>query len=155
VSEKVLHFHTDHYLLQPYIAGEFPYYTHRTLLEGAQQNEGAYRTTLIRTDKLLRGMLLPTKDFDCHCPIVYEKKKFLRAFERVTWPDYGYGIKSVYCGYNGIAGEPCTDLKITGRKSSSFKERIADRGWFSTGNSNPMIEQFLASLFPLKSRWEK
>ncbi len=154
-SDKVLHVHADHYLLSYYTAAKFPYYTHRLLLQGAAENQGAYRTTLIRTDKLLRNMLLPVKDFDCHCPIIYERDKFLEAFAGLEWKDYGLAIKSLYCNYWEIPGEPCTDLKITGRKYGAMPGLIAGRDWFSTGNGNDVIERFLSSLFPLKSRFEK
>lgn len=151
VGETVLHFHADHYLLCDFVAGDFPYYWHRTLMEGQRQNQSIYRTTLIRTEKLLRSRVAALKDFDCHCPIVYEKEKFIQAFEGVEWRDYGYGIKSVYCNTLGIEGEPCTDLKITGRKGFN----VSSRDWFSSGNSNPEIDRFLSSLYPLKSSYEK
>lgn len=155
IGGKVLHYHADHLLLSDYVASEFPYYWHRTLLQGAQENQGAYRTTLIRTDKLLRSMMLPVKDFDCHCPIVYERKRFIEAFRGVEWREYGYGVKSIYANFWEIEGVQCTDLKLTGRRYKDMQGRIEGRSWFSTGNSNPEIERFLSSLFPKKSRYEK
>lgn len=154
ISETFIMAHDDHILLRDYIAPDFPYYSHRTLLQGAQANSGSYRTTLIHTEKLLRRMLLPTFDFDCHCPIVFNKQRFKDAFFNVVWKDYGFAVKSLYCNYHEIEAVPCVDLKLSGRKLRDIQQAIIGREWFSTGSSNETIQVFLSGLLPHKSRFE-
>lgn len=155
ITDQFAFWNDDHYLLADTVARDFPCYTHRTLREGQLQNNGDYRTTLIRTERLLTGKNLGILDFDCHCPIVYDKSLFIEAFAGVEWRDWGYAIKSIYCNSLGVEGVRCEDLKLTGRKIKEMQNRIRGRSWFSTGSSNPIMEQFLAGLYPRKSRYEK
>lgn len=155
VTDTFLKTSDDEFLLSRFEATNFPNFSHRSLFEGAQANQGAYRATMIHTKRLLDSMLLPTRDYDAHVAVRFEKKKFIEAFKGVVWKDNGFAIKSVYGNFNEIEPTPCTDLKITTRKRSHMEKAIQGRDWFSIGNSHPETLSFLASLFPLKSKYEK
>jgi hypothetical protein len=104
---------------------------------------------------------LPTKRFDLHQPIVYNKRKFMMAVndfhERCI-------IKSTYCNYWRIEGEPMIDMKVRHPHSYQWiKENIPGRIYFSVGENkdvyadglNPSMWKFLEEMFPEKSSYEK
>jgi hypothetical protein len=147
----------DHYLLQDYEAGNFPYY-HRGLIDVSP-----YITNNSQVKQMVNTIALfdsPVLDFDVHCPIVYNKYYFKDCFYAWVWPEHGYGIKSTYCKKYSINGEQIEDLKF--RERVFFKESIykalENRPWFSIGDKvlmegSKMIE-VLNELYPNKSNYE-
>jgi|SRR5665213_355609 len=154
VTSSFLFMNDDHFILQNYEAEDFPYY-HRGLI-----NTNQYAFNQPQVKQMLQTINLfdkPVKDFDIHCPIVYNKDLFRYAFLNKPWPEYGYGIKSVYCAEYDIEGEQIEDLKF---REPVMKESIylalAGRPWFSTGDKcfkGAMLE-VLNELFPNKSKYE-
>lgn len=155
VSEDFLFMNDDHFLLKSFTASQFPYYHRGELYDSMKKNKGSYRATLNHSRRVLMAKDLPTLDFDTHCPIVYNKSKFIQAFEDIDWKiDWGYAIKSVYCGLNGIEGTYMPDCKINNKSLHDIKLRTANREWFSTGSLNDDMEKFLTSVYPKKSKYE-
>lgn len=102
---------------------------------------------------------LPTKRFDLHQPIVYNKQKFIEA---VSGFNDKCIIKSLYCNYWRIEGEKMMDIKVRHPHSYQWlKENLPGRFYFSVGEKdqfdglNPSMWRFLEECYPEKSKYEK
>lgn len=154
LSDNFLFMNDDHYLLNDYEAGEFPYY-HRGSIRG--MDYGNNRPQVMQMDNTDRLFVRSIKDFDIHCPIIYNKEKFPKSsFNK--WPEHGYGIKSMYCAVNQIEGEEMADLKF---KEPLMKESIyralEGRDWFSIGDKclkSGAMKEVLETIYPDKSKYE-
>src|SRR5688572_3980881 len=105
VSKDFLMVHDDHFLLTDYDASEFPYYHCGPLVPG----QGQYAHTKQNTVSLLGE----TNNYDTHCPILFNKEKFMRSVALADWLKwYGYCMKTLYCVLNGVDGEYMDDIKI-------------------------------------------
>lgn len=153
VSGDFLMVHDDHFLLSDYEAGKFPYYHMGQMNEGF----GQYGETKQNTKSLL-SFAAEFNNFDCHCPIVFNKQLFKRAAQADWSKWYGYCLKTLYCVMNGIEGELITDIKIRyPNTKGEIMEQIAGRKWFSIGDrcfENGMWD-VLNELYPNKSRYEQ
>lgn len=152
VSEDFLMVHDDHFLLADYEASEFPYYHCGPLVPG----EGQYGHTKQNTISLLGEV----NNYDTHCPILFNKEKFMRTVALADWTKwYGYCIKTMYCVLNGIKGEHADDLKIRmPLKADDIKQAIAGRKWFSIGDRCFTVggmKDVLEELYPNKSMYER
>lgn len=151
VSDNFLMVHDDHFLLEDYDASAFPYY-HCGPLVPAQ---GQYAHTKENTISVLGS----TNNYDTHCPILFNKEKFMRSVALADWSVwYGYCLKTLYCVLNGIEGEYAEDMKI--RMPLEYHEiirLISGRKWFSIGDRcfvpNGMKE-VLQDLYTVKSNYE-
>jgi hypothetical protein len=115
----------------------------------------SYKVTIQNTINYLKERNLPTKFFNVHCPVHYEKSKF-PILE--NYPPHGYCIKSLYCNVNKIQGVYYPDLKI---KSFMGEQRLRQLLWsrkfFSSQDEyvNRTFFSVLASLYPLASQYEQ
>jgi len=155
VSDDFLMVHDDHFLLADYEAESFPYYQCGDLVP----NEGQYAVTKRNTISLL-ALEEPLKNYDCHCPILFNKERFLRSAALADWSKwYGYCLKTLYCIMNGIEGERMEDIKIRmPLKTDEINSMITDRSWFSIGDrcwTEGGMKEVLQRLYPNKSRYER
>lgn len=159
VSENFLFMNDDHFLLSDFDATNFPYHYKCNLTDTMQKNNGNYRKTMNHTRKYLLSKGYEELDFDTHCPIIYNKELFLRTFEEIDWNrEYGYGIKSLYCGLNGIKGEQYPDCKIQKKMTKQeIDSTINGRLYFSIGDAglNDEMKATLLELYPNSSKYEK
>jgi hypothetical protein len=152
VSDNFLMVHDDHFLLKDYHAGEFPYYHMGPMNKG----HGQYGETKQNTKSLLSSFE-GFNNYDCHCPIVFNKQLFKRVAEADWSKWYGYCLKTLYCVMNGIQGEFMFDLKIRMPLTcSSIMELLHGRSWFSIGDRcfSDGMKEVLQTLYPIKSRYE-
>lgn len=163
IYNKILHaftfldqfyFHSDdHFILNDF---DYACYYEGTLEDHLQPATAEdYKVTIKNTIAYLRERKLPTKFFNVHCPIYYEKKKFPVLDQH---PPYGYCIKSIYCNVNKIQGVLYTDYKI--RSLMSKKEilnKVSGRKFFSSDDRfiNLPFVYALTELYPEPSRYEK
>lgn len=159
VSDNFLFMNDDHFLLDDFDATEFPYHYKCKISETMLKNSGNYRKTMNHTRKHLISIGKEELDFDTHCPIIYNKEIFLLTFGKTDWNvNYGYGIKSMYCGINGIEGELVSDCKIQKPMSlEEIKATVKGRQYFSVGDGglNEEMKRFLNELYPTKSKYER
>lgn len=155
VTDDFLFLNDDHYLLQDYRAGHFPYYYYGMLSEKRTVTD--YKNTIWNTQKH-HGEINPYYA-DIHCPILYNKVKFIEWVAALDWwVHFGFAIKTVYC--NGILplmveypdlkiNEPLTAAQIT--------EQLTGRAWFSIGDKafHGEIKKVLQDLYPKKSNYER
>jgi hypothetical protein len=147
----------DHYLLTDFDAGKFPLYWSGDWEEQAERPD-IYRETAKNTLAELRNRNLSDILYDCHTPILYNKKKFLKL-EGLDWnKKYGYGIKTMYAALNGLQGELIHDLKLRVDISITFiKCCLLGKKVFSTDDKamGPGVISVLKELYPNKSKYEK
>lgn len=143
-SDEVFFMNDDIYLLNSTNPANYPFY-----YSGDLSTIGETGGRLLMDQ--LKAQNKPTKHFDTHVPIIYERAKF-KELE-------GFGadciIKSMYCNYHEIEGIELPDFKIN--KKTSDLARVFNQGepCFSTG---PMGLQaalpILNELYPNKSKYE-
>lgn len=152
ISDNFLVAHDDHFLLQDIEAKAFPYVHHGPINVAGGQYGYTKQNTI--------GILGDVNDHDSHCPILFNKKKFLNSVPTVDWSKwYGYLTKTLYCVMNGIEAEYYPDLKIRWMESvDEIKQTIEGRRWFSIGDrcwGNGQMVEVLEELYPNKSMHEQ
>lgn len=152
VSDNFLMVHDDHFLLSDYEAAAFPYYHMGPLVPSDSQYGKTKQNTL--------SLLGPVNNYDAHCPIVFNKERFMRSVALADWSKwYGYCLKTLYCVMNGIGGEFMFDIKIRMPwRADEIKSAIAGRKWFSIGDrcfKEGGMWDVLNELYPNKSRYEQ
>ena len=155
-TDTIIFFNDDHFLLQDVQAADFPYHHKGTLAEGKQST--TYQKFKDNTRELLESLGKEIYNFDTHCPIVYEKSKFLELKQFDFNKPYCYVIKSLYCNFNGITGEYFKDCKINERLSKEqVLNAINNRHYFSMGENgiSKGLLDVLEELYPNKSKYEK
>lgn len=153
VSRDFIIVHDDHFLLEDIEAKEFPYVHHGMMIAEDNQYGKTKKNTMALFGKEIR-------DYDSHCPILFNKNKFATAYSSIDWNKwYGYCLKTVYCIWNGIQAEYYPDLKIRWADTSDeIKGVIAGRKWFSIGDrcwGNGQMVEVLEELYPEKSIYER
>jgi hypothetical protein len=153
VSDSFIWFSDDEFLLRPY---QINYDYCATLEESIRKFtiHQSYRNTLINTYHKLGGTGL---DYG-HGGMVFDKEKLVRSVGGLPWNiAWGYAIKSIYCGYNGIAGNHYPDLKIKiGLPCATIGNMIKNRPYFSIDDRalNDDMKLMLNTLYPNKSQYE-
>jgi hypothetical protein len=151
VSDDFLMVHDDHFLLADYEAGTFPYYHMGPMNEG----QGQYGKTKANT----KALIGQTNNYDCHCPVRFNKQKFMRSVALADWSKwYGYCLKTLYCVMNGIEGEYHEDSKIRmPLLGNEICGHIAGRKWFSIGDrcwTDGGMKEVLQMLYSTPSKYE-
>jgi hypothetical protein len=152
VSGDFLMVHDDHFLVTDYEAGAFPHYHCGDLVPGVGQYAHTKENTL--------SLLSNSNNYDTHCPILFNKEKFMRSVALADWSKwYGYCMKTMYCVMNGIEGEYMEDIKIRmPLKADEIRQAIAGRSWFSIGDrcwTEGGMKDVLQSLYPIPSKYER
>lgn len=154
LSQEFHFFNDDHFLLAPW---EAPYHHKGLLMESliGRTETDSYAITLQNTRSLKIGI----KDFDTHCPIVYNKKLFLDTVGTLDWRrPHGYGIKTAYCLMNNIEGVRYADYKLKSPHFplSGLRILLRNRLYFSVDDVGftPAVQQYLQEIFPEPSRYE-
>ncbi len=145
----------DYFILQP-IKG-FQYY-HKGELRDAMERlgSGIFYGHLLATVTVLEKRKLPTKHFDGHWPIVYDKRLLAETIVMQDWDvPLGPAMRSMYCNTWGIEGELSDDVKANaplkdwaafcaGKSVISVSDASFDRN----------CRSHVLSLFPDKSKYE-
>lgn len=145
--DKVLHVHDDHYFLSDFDADNFPYFYEDTLQSYLQRRGlDLYGRRARNSMHYLKSQDLPTKFFDIHTPIIYEKATFEKLFD-LPWNHEGYVIKSLYANM----------LKIEGTEMKDVKHNHPPQGgklFSSQSHLRASVQRFLLEQFPKKSIYE-
>lgn len=152
VSDDFIMVHDDHFFLADYEAEDFPYYQIGLMVPADNQYGYTKQNTI--------GLLGEVNNYDAHCPIVFNKQRFMRSAALADWSKwYGYCLKTLYCVMNGIEGECATDLKIIlPIKAEDIYPQLTGRKWFSIGDrcfKEGGMWDVLNSLYPNKSKYER
>lgn len=160
LSANFLFFNDDHFLLDDFKAFRFPYYYKYDLKQSyivRKQNDPYYHS-LKNTHDILSKNNLSTKNFDIHCPIMYNKYFFKAMMDDAKWPnDFGFVLKSLYCNTLSVIGEEMMDCKLyIPMDVGQIKKMIHRKKFFSIGDKaiNKYLEEVLEELYPKKSKFE-
>lgn len=159
VSEDFIMFNDDHFIISEIDAEKYPFYNKGSVRNSVLNNYSPYKKTMKHTlDWLLRRGFRDL-NADTHCPIIYNKKKFLNSFNNVDFlTPWGYGIKTLYCAVNRIETEYMPDCKFKAKASyEEVVEKSQGRHVISCydGAINGGFGKFVKELFPNKSCFEK
>lgn len=154
VSDDFIFVNDDYFFLKP--IKQFPYWHKGTLDEAMDVIQtGDFYRHLLATKMVLLKNGHATMHFDCHYPIIYNKKKLLEVIEKYDWdvPD-GYVLKSLYCNTLGIEGMFREDCKTN--KKQDWERWTKNMEMFSSGDHNwdTKLERFLLYLYPYLSKYE-
>lgn len=159
ISDDFFFLNDDHFMLHDFRLDDFPNY-HRGYIEPAfrlRPPGDAYRVSLKNTWEELKAAGKNTLHFDGHCPIVFNKEKFLQL-QQYNWTrQYGFVIKSLYGNTFDIPPTYMDDCKIAGKLTvMDIVATIWGRPVFSIGDEslNPEMKALLNKLYHEKSRWE-
>ena len=139
----------------------YPYYYNRELPDYKCSDPNVYHRTLRNTRNELLKRKLPTKSFEVHCPIIYEKDKFQSLEKDFLHFKSKYkpfvGVRTFYCAMNGINGKFCDDMKIRGNHINDWQERIKSNDCFSISDDviKMGVGDWLEKEFPNPSKYEK
>lgn len=160
LSKEFLLFNDDFFLMKKTYAAAVPHYYHSTLEHfHSTKINGRYKNALANTIADLQQRGLPTRYYDIHVPVLYEKERFRDIMWSYDWnkPD-GYVIKSLYCNTAGVHGVSLPDLKIAHpvERLHDLTELIGDRFMFSVHNGglNWLMMEFLQRMFPERCIYE-
>jgi hypothetical protein len=153
VSDEFLYFNDDHFLISEWVPRDyFSGFLSDILLKRGASNYGkTIRNTL--------GILGEGKNFDCHCPMIFNKDQFMRSVARCPWHvAFGYCMKSLYGSLIGLEGTQKTDVKFrTPHLLQDLKRILGATPFFSVYDEaiNQDMKDLLQFLFPEKSQYEK
>lgn len=159
VSNDFMLLNDDYFFLNPVDAPTYPYYYKCDLTKTIQIQRNEYQQHVIPTFKALLDRGLPTKNFDTHKPIIYNKELFQEVVSQYDWNrEYGFILRSIYCNTLLIEGVERIDNKINhSHVPDNWKRITAGLDCFSIGDqsANEYLWTFLTSQFPDKSKYEK
>lgn len=161
ITNNFLYFNDDHYLLEDFHAPSFPYYHRGEInLDQMAWNNAQYKQMSQTKDYLRKECCWALNDYDVHCPMVINKGNFFNTFP-ICWPEYGYGIKSMYGNlWHKEKVIECEDLKFRERvmTKEAIYQTLEGREWFSIGDrallEGSKIIEVLNELYPKKSIYE-
>lgn len=168
VSDDFCFWNDDFIVLEPTDITDYPFY-HKGDLENATDSKSMYRHTMRHTLDYLKlsiggklsgsHVVVPlTLNYDTHCPIIYNKQKFLSTFEGIDFDiPFGYGIKSMYANLNNVEGEYMPDCKFTGKNTKEeVKQRCMGRHIISCNETSLRhgLGEYLKEILPHKSTFE-
>lgn len=150
VSDDFLFMNDDHFIRQPWQADQWPTYAFG-LIKDVKTTNQPYISTLANTMEITGG---EAPYLDGHCPIIYNKYLFKKAFKDIHWDkDWGYCIKTIY----GFHVKPpldtaMKDIKLNGIDGMKFLVGPC----FSTTDRafTRQMVQAMENLYPKKSRYE-
>lgn len=113
VSEDFMLFNDDYFLMSDIDASNYPYLYKCELEHSATINRTIYREHVLSTIAVLKERGLPTRNFDTHKPIIYNKEKLMSVIFQYPWDKkFNYVMRSLYCNTLGIEGVLQPDCKI-------------------------------------------
>ena len=152
ISDTFLMMNDDHYFQHNFEADKFPYFYNKTMAEylGNRRSEDAYKARVKNSFEYLQAKELPTKFFDIHYPILYNKSAFLEhVVGALEWTNTkGYVLKSVYANAMKIEG-----VKIADYKSQQPPPKTAPV-FSSLPYMKAAFQRTLIEMFPEKCKFE-
>ena len=158
--DKVLYMMDDIFFTKEFDAENYPYYIRGNLVN-AEKGEPSYSICLSNTKEVLEGMNKPIKNFEVHCPIIYEKNKFLDLTDifNSLRKQYQYfvGVRSLYANYYNIDGIRTDDVKIRSKNYHKKDKLMNTLDCFSISDEiiKMGMDKILEEKYPNKSRFEK
>lgn len=150
VSQKFLLSNDDFFLLKPFEASTFPYYYSGDLTDDVKlRGKVDYSESLINTKRVLETNGFETRNFELHCPMLFDKTKFVQYIAAGCFP------RSVYGNVERLQAGKKQDYAI--KLPLNLTSPIEDNSVFTVSNGpvNGQMEILFEQLYPVKSRWEQ
>ena len=152
VRENFVWMNDDFFFNQMVAVDRIPFYREGWLerqIEWRAELPGAYLDDLLGTIEALSERRLPTRCFEVHAPIVFNKLELLAVLDR-----FPRGlVRSLYGNYRYREGTPMMDLVLDYPfdEPAALRDRVALRSFFAIadGGINPVMQQFLQARYPL------
>jgi hypothetical protein len=164
LTRDFLFINDDHLIMKEINAIDVPYFHKGNMIDFPHEyfELNFWRKRLWRTKNILHKKGYPAFHYDCHTPIVFNKKAFVEAMSNFDYKEgIGYTMKSLYA--NVVCPEKAVTLK--GQKKTLFnhrnveqtKERVKNAAFvsFNDDSLNPALKQWLYESFPEQSSYEK
>ncbi len=151
ISENYLMFNDDHFLLRDYDAETFPNYFQDTCEDYLKKKgSNGYGKRVLNTKDFLVERGLPTKYFDVHTPILYNKYAFMEnVYQRIDFNQrFGVVLKTIYGNSLNLACTPYTDRKINAIPGPEV-EILS-----TLAHIQPSLLKWLGKRFPETSKYE-
>lgn len=163
LSENFLFINDDHLIMKPVVASEIPPYRKMdmALLKDEYFQDNSWRGRLWRTKNILLKKGFTAFHFDCHVPIVFNKKLFPEVISRFDYEkDTGYTIKSLYGNVIHPDGPELKGQKVIVFRPyvlQDIKDRVRNRTFiaFNDAGLKVALKQWLYGQFPKPSKYEK
>jgi len=163
LSENFLFINDDHLIMKSIVAAEIPPFRKMDMatLKDEFFQDNSWRGRLFRTKNMLIKKGYSAYHFDCHTPILFNKKLFPEVMARFDYArDIGYTMKSLY-GNVVYPNAP----KLKGEKIVIFKpyilkdiiDLVKNRIFvaFNDDGLRPAMKEWLYTNFPEPSKYEK
>lgn len=163
VSDDFLFINDDHLILKPIAAIDVPPF-HKgdmTTFSAKYWQLNFWRKRLRRTMEILVHRGLPALHYDCHTPIVFNKKRFEEVVKKYAYYDgIGYTMKSLYGNEvykQGTLLQGHKKMIATPHKLDELNRMLENPGFLSFNDNglNFAFKWWLISNFPEKSKFEK
>ena len=158
--EKAIYMMDDIFFTKEVDFNNYPFYQ-KGDLKYTSSNPTGYHKSINNTKKTLEELGKPITNFEVHCPILYERDKFLSMTEmfekyRKKFPNF-IQVRSLYCNWSNITGKFTNDVKIFGKDMGKVITKLDILDCFSI--SNDSIKSGMGSIlekrYPNKSKYEK
>lgn len=156
ISDNILLMYDDIFFKRTVDIEEYPYYCEGEL-PVLDVSRRAYIQSLGNTRQILEKYNKPIIDFSVHCPIIYNRQKFLAlkdtAFKDMFEYQNGADVRSLYANMNNIQGEQVKDCLVL--QENDF-EKVKDFNCFSINDKSLEngIGQLVANKYKEKCIYE-
>lgn len=157
LSNEFLLMNDDFFINKPVSAVDFPYYFSGLLASNPNSKQNLRLSPKGQTAALLHSYGKKCFNFALHCPIRYEKEKWLSMPISADLPGI-LSPRSFYCNYFDVPGKLRQDQLLGGtmteRRLNSY---VSDKEYFSIFSNfarSPVFRDWIAARFPNPSRFE-
>lgn len=153
ISKNFFFMNDDFYMTRPFIMGDYPYFVNG-VVEGIP-NPSRYQKVQNKTlDWLQSKGINRVMDYRVHCPIIFNKEKFLQLekyYKSTKFDEVGYSARLLYG--NLFTDNPiiCEDCKLWG--GDKIKDTI--QSCISTNDDCEDILNELLKIFNKPSKYER
>jgi hypothetical protein len=152
----------DHFLLAPLSQKGYPYFYLGSLWETLQKlgKESKFKPYVEATFWALHDRGLPTKNFNSHLPMIFQKNIFIELMDSFDWDlSKSYTVKGLYPNALKIPGVKISDSKFhtSKTKTAIYRQLAREKAFFFSTNEHSINEamiEVLGELYPNPSPWE-
>lgn len=156
ITDNILLMYDDVFFTKQTDIEKYPNYFEGELPDFNEQKR-SYIQSLGHTKELLKKYNKKTKDFSVHCPIIYNKQKFLNLYREVENDlknyEHGIDVRSLYCNWYDLESVKVKDCIVL--REQDF-ERVKEFNCFSINDTSLSngIGKLVAEKYKIKSIYE-
>jgi hypothetical protein len=149
VSENFILFNDDFIIRKPF--KEFPYYYRGELIKSASRSASYIRSKAQTGSEFEKPL-----DYELHCPLVYNRKKFLELINHYDLTKK-YLHRSLYCNHYEVGGEFMVDVKSVNVNmlNQDMHRDIPFVSFTDNIENEPAFHAILHKFYPSMSEYER